>query len=99
MAGTPTLTLEGREYRATLPLRGAWQGLPIRAVSVAGWVESEQGFELLFDAEPTQVLETLNRLGFAIPPTGSVYRDAEVLGVNLGVSAHEGGAKLYCLPG
>lgn len=34
--GTPQLTINGSEYRATLPARGSWQGLPLRSVAVVG---------------------------------------------------------------
>lgn len=97
--GTPELKIEGTEYRATLPLRGTWQGLPLRSVAVVGWIESEQGFELSFDADRAQVLATVNRLGFGIPPSGSEYREGDVLGLNVAVTEHEGGSTLHCIPG
>ena len=97
--GTPVMMINGTEYRATLPLRGSWEGLPLRSVAVVGWIESEQGFELSFDAERAQVLEMANRLGFGIPASGSEYREGEVLGLNVGISEHEEGTTLYCLPG
>ena len=97
--GTPELTIGGSQYRATLPVRGTWQGLPLRSVAVVGWIESEQGFELLFDASRAEVLATVNRLGFGIPPSGSDYREDDVLGLHVGVSEHEGGSTLYCIPG
>ena len=99
LVGTPELKIEGREYRATLPLRGTWQDLPLRSVAVVGWIESEQGFELSFDADRATVLATVNRLGLGIPPSGSEYREGEVMGLNVGVSEHEGGSTLYCIPG
>lgn len=98
LVGTPQLKIEGNEYQATLPLRGTWQGLPLRSVMIIGWIESETGFELSFDADPTQVLATVNRLGFDIPSSGSVYRDDEVLGLYVVVSEYEGGATLSCIP-
>jgi hypothetical protein len=97
--GTPELKIDGREYRATLPLRGTWQNLPLRSVAVVGWIESEQGFELSFDADRTQVLATVNRLGLGIPPSGSEYREGDVMGLNIGVSEDEGGSTLHCIPG
>lgn len=97
--GTPQLRIEGSEYRATLPLRGTWQGLPLRSLVLEGWVESEQGFMLVFDATPAQVLQAANRVGFGIPASGSEYREEEVMGVNVGVSEYEGGGALYCMPG
>lgn len=98
-AGAPSLTVDGPEYRATLPLHGAWNGLPLRSIVVTGWVESEQGFHLVFEATHTQVIQTVNRIGFAVPASGSEYREGEVLGVNVGVSDYEGNAALYCMPG
>lgn len=97
--GTPELRFDGHEYRATLPLRGTWQGLPLRSIVVVGWTESEQGFELLFEANPERVLATANRAGFDIPSSGSEYRDDDVLGLNIGVANHDGGAALFCIPG
>lgn len=96
--GTPELQIDGREYRATLPLRGDWQGLPLRSVTVIGWMESEWGFELVFDANRAQVLAMANRVGFDIPASGSKYQDDEVLGLNVGVADRPGGAALYCIP-
>lgn len=51
-SGKPHLSIDGRDYRATLPLSGTWQGLPIRSVVVAGQIESEQGFYLVLEATP-----------------------------------------------
>lgn len=99
LVGTPEMKIDGGEYRATLPLRGTWQGLPLRSVAVVGWIESEQGFELSFDADRAQVLATVNRLGFGIPPSGSEYREGDVMGLNVGVSDDEGGSTLHCIPG
>ena len=99
LVGTPEMKIDGGEYRATLPLRGTWQGLPLRSVAVVGWIESEQGFELSFDADRVQVLTTVNRLGLGIPPSGSEYREGDVMGLNVGVSDHEGGSTLHCIPG
>ena len=99
MIGTPHLKTNGNEYRATLPLHGVWHNLPLRSVAVVGWVESEQGFELLFDADRAQVLATANRLGFGLAPSGSEYREAAVMGLNIGVSEHGDGAAIYCMPG
>ena len=65
----------------------------------SGWIESEQGFELSFDADRAQVLATVNRLGFGIPPSGSEYREGDVMGLNVGVSEDEGGSTLHCIPG
>jgi hypothetical protein len=96
--GAPELTISGRKYRATLPVRGTWQGLPLRSVGVVGWLESEEGFELAFDANLEQLLATVNRLGFDIPSSGGEYREDGVLGLNVGVSAHEGGSTLHCIP-
>jgi hypothetical protein len=97
LVGTPELKIDGREYRATLPLRGTWQGLPLRSVAVVGWIESEQGFELSFNADRAQVLATVNRLGFGIPPSGSEYREDDPLGLYVGVSEHEGVSTLLCM--
>ena len=98
-AGKTNLTLDGQEYSAALPLSGTWQGLPVRSLLVTGRIESEQGFYLVLDAGPAQVLEAANRAGFAIPESGSEYRDDDVLGVSVGVAPYEGGGALYCLPG
>ena len=97
--GVPDLSFDGHEYRATLPLRGTWHGLPLRSIVVVGWIESEQGFELLFKADPELVLTTANRVGFGIPSSGSEYRDDDVLGLNVGVEKRDGGAALFCIPG
>ena len=97
--GAPRLAVDGNEYRATVPLRGTWQGLALQSVVLVAWVESESGFSLQFDATPEQVLDAANRAGFRLPPSGSEYRDGEVLGVNVGVEEREGGAALYCVEG
>lgn len=97
--GEPTLTIEGREYVATLPVRGEWQGLPLRAVQITGWIESEQGFALVFDSTPEQVRRAANSAGFDLPDSGSRYVDGEVMGVSIGVEREGGGAALYCVPG
>ena len=99
LVGAPVMRIDGGEYRATLPLRGTWHGLPLRSVAVVGWIESEEGFELSFDADRAVVLATVNRLGFGIPPSGSEYREGDVLGLNVGVSDLEGGSALHCIPG
>lgn len=97
--GEPTLSVDGREYRVSLPVRGDWRGLPLRAVQINGWLESERGLALLFDATPEQVLRAANAAGFALPDTGSVYREGEVMGMSIGVERHPDGAILYCMPG
>ncbi|WP_395944379.1 hypothetical protein [Brevundimonas sp.] len=97
--GPPVLTIDGDQYRATSPLRGAWQGLPLRSLTVIGWVESEEGFILAFDADRDEVLAAVNRAGFDIPPAGSLYREDVVMGVNMGVGEHDGAATLFCIPG
>ena len=97
--GRPELKVNGDEYRAVLPLRGAWRGLPLRSVAVVGWIESEQGFILTFEADRAQVLAEANQAGFGIPASGSEYREGVVMGVNVGVGEHDGDATLYCIPG
>lgn len=98
LIGEPTLTIEGSEYVATLPVRGEWQGLPLRAVQITGWIESEQGFALVFDASPEQVLRAANAAGFDLPDSGARYVDGEVMGISIGVERKAGGAALYCVP-
>ena len=97
--GQPELAIEGNEYRATLPLQGTWQGLPLHSVVVVQWVESESGFYLVFDATPEQVQAAANKAGFRIPPSGSEYRDEGAIGVNVGVKAYDGRTALYCVDG
>lgn len=100
--GEPRLTITGREYRATLPLSGTWRGLPLRALVIVGWIESEEGFDLVFDATPAQVLEAATQAGFNIPATGSEYRDDVnlALGMYVAVTAVENGrGALSCFPG
>jgi len=97
--GAPRLVIDGSEYRATLPLTGTWRGLPLRALVIVGWIESEQGFSLVFDATPAQVLQAANEAGFAIPASGDAYREGEVMGMNVGVERYEGGSALFCIPG
>jgi len=98
-AGTLEREVDGRGYRVTLPLRGTWQGLPLQSVAVVGWAESEEGFELSFNAPRAQVRATANRLGLEIPESGSVYREGEVLGVNIGIERRGSRSVLYCFPG
>jgi hypothetical protein len=100
--GEPWLVIDGSEYRATLPLEGTWRGLSLRSLVIVGWVESEQGFGLVFDATPAEVLQAANKVGFAIPPSGSEYRVDEngVMGMNVGVSVDaDGSTVLSCFPG
>lgn len=97
--GTPTLAVEGSEYRATLPLHGTWQGLPLHSLIVVHWVESEGGFYLVFDATPEQVRDAANRAGFRLPTSGSEYRDEGVIGVNVGVESYEQKSALHCISG
>jgi hypothetical protein len=99
--GAPDLSVRPTEYRATLPLRGSWQGLPLRSLVVIGWIESESGFYLVFESTRDEVLEAANRAGFAVPASGADYRLDEdaVLGVNVGVEDYEGGGALYCIDG
>jgi hypothetical protein len=97
--GEPRLVIDGTEYRATLPLTGTWMGLPLRALVIVGWIESEQGFSLVFDATPAQVLQAANEAGFAIPASGDEYREGDVMGMNVGVERYEGGSALFCIPG
>jgi hypothetical protein len=62
----------------------------------------EQGFELVFDETPAEVLATVNRAGFHIPPSGSEYRDDlnAVMGMNVAVLRADGGSgTLSCFPG
>lgn len=97
--GEPQLAIDGSEYRATLPLTGTWRGLPLRSLVIFGWIESEQGFRLVFDATPAQVLQTVNRAGFNIPASGRVYREGDVMGMNVSVEGRDGGGALSCVPG
>lgn len=97
--GEPRLVIDGSEYRATLPLAGTWRGLPLRSLVIVGWIESEQGFSLVFDATPAQVLQAVNQVGFAIPASGHEYREGDVMGMNVGVEQYDGGVALFCLPG
>ncbi len=61
--GTPELTITGNEYRATLPLKGTWQGLPLHSLVIVNFVESESAFYLVFDASREKVLDAANRSG------------------------------------
>ena len=97
--GKPHLVVEGNEYRATVPLSGSWQGLALHSLVVVQWVESESGFQLIFDATRDQVLDAANKAGFRIPASGSEYRDGEVLGVNVGVATVDGRGALFCFGG
>jgi hypothetical protein len=97
--GKPKLTIKGNEYRATVPVRGSWQGLPLRSLVVVEWVESETGFYLVFDATREQVRDAANRAGFRIPQAGSEYRDEDVVGTHVGVENYGGRAALYCVAG
>lgn len=97
--GEPGLLIDGSEYRATLPLAGTWRGLRLRSLVIVGWIESEQGFSLVFDATPAQVLQAVNQAGFAVPASGHEYREGEVMGMNVGVEPYEGGSALFCVPG
>jgi hypothetical protein len=97
--GTAQLVVTGDEYRATLPLRGTWHGLPLRSLVLTHWVESEGGFYLVFDASREQVLDVANKAGFRIPPSGSEYRDGDVMGINVGVDTYDGLGALYCIAG
>lgn len=99
LVGEPTLTVEGSEYVANLPVRGEWRGLPLRAVRITGWIESEQGFALAFDATPEQVVRAANAAGLSLPDSGVRYVDGEVVGVIIGVEREARGASLYCVPG
>ena len=97
--GEPRLTIDGPEYRAILPLTGTWRNLPLRSLVIVGWIESEQGFDLVFDATLAQVLQAVNQAGFAIPASGREYREGDVMGMNVGVDEYDGGAALFCVPG
>jgi hypothetical protein len=97
--GTPHLVVEGDEYRATVPLNGTWQGLPLHSLVVVQWVESETGFYLVFNATRDHVLDAANKAGFRIPASGTDYRDREVLGVHVGVDSIDGRGALYCVKG
>jgi hypothetical protein len=97
--GKPNLAVKGKEYRVTVPLKGTWQHLPLRALVKIDWVESEGGFYLVFDATIEEVITAANLAGFRIPASHNEYRDAEVLGVNVGVEAFEGRSALYCIAG
>jgi hypothetical protein len=97
--GKPQLSVTGSEYRATLSIQGSWRGLPLHSLIVIQWVESESGFYLVFDATREEVLEAANKEGFRIPQSGSEYRDGDPIGVNVGVSVHEGRGALYCIDG
>jgi hypothetical protein len=100
--GEPRLTIDGREYRVTLPLVGTWNGLSLRSLVLVGKIESEQGFELVFDETQAEVLATANRAGFQIPPSGSEYRDDlnAAMGMNVAVLRADGGrGALSCFPG
>lgn len=66
---------------------------------ITGWIESEQGFTLIFESPPEQVLRAANAAGFGLPDSGARYVDGEVMGVSIGVEREAGGAALYCVPG
>lgn len=97
--GKPKLTVEGNKYRVTVPLRGSWQGLPLRSLLVVHWVESESGFYLVFEATREQVRSAANKAGFRIPVAGSEDRDEGVIGLNVGVDTYAGRGALYCVTG
>jgi hypothetical protein len=97
--GKPKLTIEGNEYRATVPVRGSWQGLPLWSLVVVQWVESEGGCYLVFDATREQVRSAANKAGFRIPEAGSEYRDEGVIGMTVGVDTYHGRGTLYCVAG
>ena len=98
--GEPRLEFDGRKYSATVPIHGTWQGLPLRALVITGWIESEEGFSLIFEASRTEVIRAANRVGFRLPPSGRVYLDDDVMGMGIGVADHPaGGTELYCMPG
>lgn len=97
--GEPRLVIDGPEYRATIPLSGTWRNLSLRSLVITGWIESEQGFYLVFDATPAQVLQAMNQADFDIPASGKVYREGDVMGMNVGVEEHGGGGALFCIPG
>ncbi len=95
----PSLAVEGNRYLVTVPLKGTWQGLPLRSLLVVQWVESEGGLFLLFDAPVEAVRNAANRAGFRIPLTDSEYRDEGVMGVTVGIEDHDGTGALYCVDG
>lgn len=98
--GEPRLEFDGREYSATVPLDGTWQGLPLRALVITGWIESEEGFSLIFEASRVEVISAANRVGFRLPPSGRVHLDDDVMGMSIGVADHPGGGtELSCMPG
>lgn len=97
--GKPKLTVKGDEYRATVLLRGTWQQLPLHSLVKVGWVESESGFYLVFDATIEELTKAANLAGFRIPKSRHEYRDQEVLGVNVGIEAFKGRSALYCIDG
>lgn len=97
--GKPKLTIKGNEYRATVPVRGSWQGLPLRSLVIVQWVESESGFYLVFNATREQVWSAANKAGFRIPMTGSDYRNEGAIGMKVGVKTYDGRGALYCVAG
>jgi len=98
--GVTSLSVEGDDYRTSVPLVGSWEGLPLHAVEITGRIESEQGFALVFKAPRKHVLDAANRAGFRLPESGVRYLDDDVLGMNIGVTDREDGfVELYCMPG
>jgi hypothetical protein len=94
--GKPHLVVEGKEYRASVPLNGTWQGLPLHSLVVVQRVESEGGFYLMFDATRDQVLDAANKAGFRIPASGSDHREGEVMDLGVGVETYRGKSAIYC---
>ena len=97
--GKPTLTETADEYRATIPLSGSWKGLPLHALVVVNWVESEGAFYLVFDARREQVLKVVNEAGFQAPASGFRHLDEDPLGISIGVETLGARAALYCAQG
>jgi hypothetical protein len=67
----PKLTSKKGEYNVEASVYGTWHGLRLRKLKIWWVAESDHsGFDLEFVESFQKLIETLNRLGFNIPPDG-----------------------------
>ena len=94
--GKPKLKVNQGTYTAEIPVEGIWHGAQLNTLIVIQTIESEGGFYLVFDDSRQRVMEAAKEAGFALPESGTAYRDADVMGVTIQVGEYAGKSALSC---
>ena len=94
--GSPALRVDQSTYTVEIPVEGTWHGARLNRLVVIETFESEGGFYLVFDEPRQRVVQAANEAGFALPSSGTAYRDAGAMGLSIEVGDYGGRSALSC---